>query len=502
MRLLQASVTVVLLCVGANAGIANDIYAMTKFAFCGVPESDSGVLVSITSSAFSQDGARVAIGTHGRIVRVCETATGRAIASIAVPTARDKSDEHIEFVAFSPDGTRVVTVSRDRAVRLWEIAGGRELATLQHPEPVASATFSPDGTRLATLASDWIGRIWDVAGGREVAVLEPQITSVVFSPDGSRLVATGWEGTVHIRDAATGREISVLKGHEGKVNKARFSPDGGRIVTASDDKTVRVFDAASGRELRSLKHLSRVSSVAFSADGARIVTGDGKDARVFDAASGREIAALKGHGSAVNDAAFSRDGTRIATASDDRSVRLWDARSGAEIAKLEGDFTGVDTVMFDADGRRILATGVTSIMWTKRLPTSLPASLAGLWFANIGGPDEPAEFTRERCVRSPIRINGDGLIVFFDTDSSAPPLPVMHLRCAPDLTCQSFAGAPAQGVEARGTGKLEVSGNAGKLCLDGECQPIVRCLAPKWTDQQRKSGFAKQWETEVNVRRR
>jgi hypothetical protein len=141
-------------------------------------------------------------------------------------------------------------------------------------------------------------------------------------------------------------------------------------------------------------------------------------------------------------------------------------------------------------------------MWTKQLPTSLPASLAGLWFANIGRPDEPAEITRDRCVRSPIRINGDGLIVFFNTDSSAPPLPVMHLRCAPDLTCQSFAGAPAQGLDAQGTGKLEVSGNAGKLCLDGDCRPIARCPAPKWTDQQRKSGFAKKWETEVNARRR
>ena len=77
MRFLQASVTVVLLCVGANAGIANDIYGMTKFAFCGVPENKSGVSVTIASSAFSQDGARIANGTWG-LVLALSSAIARA----------------------------------------------------------------------------------------------------------------------------------------------------------------------------------------------------------------------------------------------------------------------------------------------------------------------------------------------------------------------------------------------------------------------------------------
>ena len=186
-----------------------------------------------------------------------------------------------------------------------------------------------------------------------------------------------------------------------------------------------------------------------------------------------------------------------------RKSGFWDARTGAEIARLEGEFNAVKTVIFDADGRRILAVaGVHAVMWTKLPATRLPDSLAGLWFGNFGRPDEPAEVTRERCMRRPIRISGDGLIVYFEAEGSGPPLPVLHLRCAPDLTCQTFAGAPGQGLDARGTGKLEISGNAGQVCLEGECHPIARCPALKWTDQQRKSGFAKQLETEVNARRR
>ena len=508
MKFLQVTtcLVAVLLCVGAERGgraaTANEVYGMTKFTFCGVPQSVSGTSVTITTTAFSEGGARIANATGGRIVRICETATGREIASLAVPTSLG-GDDYVRFVAFSPDGTRLVTASGEGMARLWDIAGGRELARLEHPSRVASAIFSPDGARLATSTDDRIARIFDVASGRELAVLKPPspVTSTVFSPDGRRLVTTCWEGTVHIWDAATGREIMALKGHDAKAIEARFSPDGARIVTASEDNTARIWDAANGRALHVLKHKSQVLSVAFNADGTRIVTAAGKEASVFDAATGREIAVLKGHEGEVNDAAFSVDGTRIATASGDQSARVWNAGSGAEIAVLKG--VAIQTVAFSPDGQRIFAAGgAEAAMWTKLQAAKLPDSMAGLWFANLGPPNEPAEITRDRCMSGPIKINGDGLIVFFEAGSSDPPQPVMHLRCASDLSCQIFVGAPGQGLDAQGSGKLEVSGNAGNLCLEGECRPIARCPALKWTEQERKSGFAKQWETEVNAPRR
>jgi WD40 repeat protein len=80
-----------------------------------------------------------------------------------------------------------------------------------------------------------------------------------------------------------------------------------------------------------------VNGVAFSPDGTRIATAsDDKTARVWDSASGRELARLT-HEDPVNGVAFSPDGTRIATASGD-----W---KQIEISKrgLASVFGGTDT---------------------------------------------------------------------------------------------------------------------------------------------------------------
>ena len=62
--------------------------------------------------------------------------------------------------------------------------------------------------------------------------------------------------------------------------------------------------------------------MAFSPDGTRVATAsnDGT-ARIFDAITGAELSRLD-HGSAVNAVAFSPDNTRVATAGVDDTARV------------------------------------------------------------------------------------------------------------------------------------------------------------------------------------
>src|SRR5580704_3477011 len=109
------------------------------------------------------------------------------------------------------------------------------------------------------------------------------------------------------------------------------------------DKTARMWDAATGKEISAFKGPDvTFTSVAFSPDGARVLTGsDNKTSRLWDAATGKEIRAFKGHKHDVTSVAFSRDGARVLTGSLDETARLWDAATGRELRAFKGGQSAV-----------------------------------------------------------------------------------------------------------------------------------------------------------------
>ncbi|KAJ7868391.1 WD40 repeat-like protein, partial [Mycena olivaceomarginata] len=102
--------------------------------------------------------------------------------------------------------------------------------------------------------------------------------------------------------------------------------------------------------------ISKVWSVAFSPDGTRIASGSDDDTiRVWDAATGQQVGdPLAGHTSSVRSVAFSPDGTRIASGSGDDTIRVWDAATGQQVGDpLAGHTSWVRSVAFSPDGTRI-----------------------------------------------------------------------------------------------------------------------------------------------------
>ena len=100
-------------------------------------------------------------------------------------------------------------------------------------------------------------------------------------------------------------------------------------------------------------------AVAFSPDGQRLAVASGIGLWLYDVATSRELALLPTERQA-HSAAFSRDGTMLASGLDDGTITLWDASTLAYVATLSGSrYGGVTSVSFSHDGA-MLASGTYS----------------------------------------------------------------------------------------------------------------------------------------------
>jgi WD40 repeat protein len=238
---------------------------------------------------------RVALSPDGRFLYA-----GSTLMNLATGDKQFCRPGRVIGPAFSPDG-KLLAVCTDSLVTVYELPSLRELYCNPCPGMwTVAVAFSPDSKCMAVGSGGGAGtdqscvvQIWQATSGQRIRTLENDYYStwdLAFSPDGRYLAAACGvyikSGAVKVWEVATGREIAALGGYEDCVWKVAFSPDGRRLATASGQwnnrqpeagKTrpkVRIWDVSSWQEVVSLRdHTNAVYSVAYSPDGRRLVTG-------------------------------------------------------------------------------------------------------------------------------------------------------------------------------------------------------------------------------------
>ncbi|OYZ50721.1 MAG: hypothetical protein B7Y15_08710 [Bacteroidetes bacterium 24-39-8] len=103
-------------------------------------------------------------------------------------------------------------------------------------------------------------------------------------------------------------------------------------------------------------HTQEVIDAVFSKDGNRVLTvSQDKTVKIWDGETGLLLASLKGHEGMIAMGVFSPDGNTILTVSEDRTARIWNSYNGNLIATIEYEYEEIYDAGFSEDGKYIYA---------------------------------------------------------------------------------------------------------------------------------------------------
>ena len=212
------------------------------------------------------------------------------------------------------------------------------------------------------------------------------VRRAALSADGARVaVATSLGVAVFHRDSP-GREAWFQATPNWAVSVA-FSADGERVIGASNEGQAWVWSAASGEQVAELSGEGKLCC-ALDHDGGVAALGGRTGVSLWNVADATRLRDLEGTSNEIHGLAFHPDGDRIAAVAHSGHVMIWEVTSGREVARWRPGDQPLFDVAFSRDGEHVAAAGGEWTVWNLAMGVPVhTATMKGPLLAVAFSPD-------------------------------------------------------------------------------------------------------------------
>jgi cytochrome c len=291
----------------------------------------------------------------------------------------------VRALAVSANGTMALSGSFDASAIRWSLRRDVAEQVLRlHESAVNAVTFLEDGRAVTAGADARIG-IWTPGNPAPDAILEGHngpVVALAVSPDGMTLASASWDRTVRLWSLGGGAP-TVLEGHQQNANGVAFTADGRSLVSAGYDATVRIWPLRSQGAPLVATLPTPLNAVVVALDG-EIATAGADGQIYFLSAEGRRSGVVAASSSPITSLALTADGARIAAASTSGSIAIIDRKTRSLARSMAGSGVPIWAIAFAPDGRTLLSGGGDRVIRRWDAETGQPIDAV----AN-GSPEDP-----------------------------------------------------------------------------------------------------------------
>lgn len=254
---------------------------------------------------------------------------------------------------WSKDQVQIRRVEEGSVIQEFQTAlpGGRVVdVSFQMGQTVLAAEVRPPGEEIYSHQVE----LYDINDGALLNSWDMQGMGMLFSPDSQMMISRFAMTGINLWSIPEGRRLQSFRT---VVGAAAFSPDG-TLLAVSDMGKLRVFQIPDGKELVHLQvDSSPVSGVAFSPDGQKILTwsDESHPARLWSVADGTPLIDFDVQG--VTAGAFSSRGDEVGLAGNGE-IGIYSSASGDKTGGLDGTYPGIADISF---AKEITTDGVTNL---------------------------------------------------------------------------------------------------------------------------------------------